>query len=159
MKFMLLTALLGLACPAVASVPLAGKEAQVAALMAINKSMGVSASTSKVTAFLEELATFASARTDPQRISRRPIHAGLLQGAAEVALIKLNVNKDLTPIEALLRHKEMVASSNVAVSFRSLPVDVLVDLLSSEAKVAKLLVLSGDLAPPTDTDDLDLPPQ
>ena len=149
-KFLLLTALLGLTCHAVASVQLASQEAQVAALRAIQKSMGMSASTNKVTSFLEELAALASARTDYQRISSRPIHAGLLQGAAEVALIKLDANKDLTPLEALLQHKDMVASSNVAVSFRSLPVDVLVDLLSSELKVAKLLVLSGDLVPSRD---------
>lgn len=153
MKLLLVSLLLSLACPVIAGVQLAGKEAQVAALRAIKKSMKVSASTSKVTAFLEELAD--SARIDYQRISRRPIHAGLLQGVVEIALIKLSLNEDLTPLEALRRHKKMVASSNVAVSYRSLPIDMLIDLLSSEAEVAKLLVLSGDLVP--SSDNLDVP--
>lgn len=153
MKLLLVSLLLSLACPAIAGVQLASKEAQVAVLRAIEKSMEVSASTSKVTAFLEELA--ARARIDYQGISRRPIHAGLLQGAAEVALIKLSLNEDLTPLEALRRHKKMVASSNVAVSYRSLHIDMLIDLLSSEAEVARLLVLSGDLVP--SSDNLDVP--
>ena len=148
MKSLLL--LLSLSCPAVAGVQLAGKEAQLAVLRAIKKSMGMSASTSKVTAFLEDLAALASARTDYQRMSSRPIHAGLLRGAAEIALINLSMNKDLTPLDALRQHRKMVASSNGVASPRSLSVDVLIDLLSNEAEVAKLLVLSGYLVPSSD---------
>ena len=159
MKLFLVAVLVSLNCSAIASGKLPNRKTQIAVLRAMEKvgllaerATGLGsiisindANVKEAAAFMDRLAASASLE-----------HRGLLVGVAEIALIKLDVNKDFTPLEALSQQKEEVDSSyHYIANMRVNTVDAVINFLENEKKVARFLALSAKLVPPTD--DLDLP--
>ena len=149
MKLLLMIVLISLTCSAAASGKLSIRQTQIAALRAIEK-----------VGLLEANIHLKMDNLPSRRIIR---HSNVLVDVVQTALLQLELHEDLTPLEALRQQKEESGWKNNGsflylfssiTSKRATTVDVLMDLLKNEKKVARFIALPDDLAPPTD--DLDL---
>ena len=156
MKLFLLILLLNLAGTVFAGVHLASRKAQCAVLQTLGKNITDSQTVfdSSVVVFLNELIANVPNREYLNRIfDIRRLNVNLLLGAAEIALNKMEIDKGLTPLQALEQAKEGIVAPDGRVNVRSAAIDVLINLLENEEKVAKFLTLSDHLEWSTDVSE------
>ena len=154
MRLFLVIELISLTGFAMANGKLTSRQTQIAVLKSIEK-VGLLTSVNDATAFMDQLTAGISITRNRVVVGHSILsvvgHRILLVSFAQAARVKLDADKDLSPLEALRQQKDALLPS--AGQFISLwrstvsmaAIDTLVDLLENEDDVDKFLALSADL--------------